>query len=60
MCNIYSPCHVAATVGALQCLQLMHAQGADLDLKSTHGATPLHEAAANGHEGRLLNIAILS
>ena len=47
-----SPSHVAATVGSVQCLQTLQAYGASLSIKSKYGATPLHEAAANGNAGR--------
>ena len=49
--HMSSPSHVAATIGSVQCLQTLQAYGASLSLKSKYGATPLHEAAANGNAG---------
>ena len=46
-----SPVHVAASVGAVECLQVLAAHGADLEQRSMHGAQPLHEAAASGQTG---------
>lgn len=46
-----SPVHVASTMGFTACLQLLQAYRADFTTRSIHGATSLHEAAANGHTG---------
>ena len=48
---MFRPSHVAATIGSVHCLQTLQAYGANLSLKSKYGATPLHEAAANGNAG---------
>ena len=45
------PCHVAARLGSLEMVQLLHSYGADLTLTSALGAHPSHEAAAHGHHG---------
>lgn len=50
--HAHSPAHVSATLGLLPCLQLLQAYGADFTLKSIQGATPMHEAAANGHTSK--------
>ena len=49
--HTHSASHLAATLGSILSLQLLQAYGASFSVKSVHGATPLHEAAANGHTG---------
>ena len=58
--HTHSPSHVAAKVGSLQCIQILQAYGADFGAKSMHGATPMHEAAANGNPGLSVSLFIAS
>ena len=46
-----SPAHVASTMGFTECIKLLQAYRADIHTRSIHGATSMHEAAANGHTG---------
>ena len=58
--HTHSPSHIAATVGSMQCIQILQAYGADFGAKSVHGATPMHEAAASGNTGLSLSLFIAS
>ena len=53
---IHSPAHIAASYGLTECLKLLKTYGANLGMPSVDGATPIHEAAANGHPGIYLNL----
>ena len=41
----------AASVESLQCIQILQTYGADFGVKSVHGATLMHKAAASGYVG---------
>ena len=41
----------AASVESLQCIQILQTYGANFGVKSVHGATPMHKAAASGYVG---------
>ena len=41
----------AASVESLQCIQILQTYGADFGVKSVHGATPMHKAAASEYIG---------
>ena len=47
--NGLSPLHRAAVEGSYECLQLLLAQGANVDVKDGFGWTPLHDAVFHGH-----------
>ena len=42
---------IAASVESLQCIQILQTYGANFGVKSVHGATPIHKAAASGYVG---------
>ena len=39
----------AASVESLQCIQILQTCGTNFGVKSVHGATPMHKAAASGY-----------
>ena len=47
----YSCSDTAASVESLQYIQILQTYGADFGVKSVHGATPMHKAAASGYVG---------
>mgnify|MGYP002387267124 CR=1 FL=1 len=48
--NGYSPLHVAAGVGSVECAKLLIQRGSRIDEKNKSGRTPLFYAILNGHE----------
>ncbi|CRG92276.1 Kinase D-interacting substrate of 220 kDa [Talaromyces islandicus] len=50
----FTAIHVAAYFGLKEMMISLIADGNDLDLKDTHGRTPLSYAAENGHESTVL------
>ena len=49
--HIYSCSAIAASVESLQCIQILQTYGANFGVKSIHGITPMHKAAASGYVG---------
>ena len=50
--------HIAASVESLQCIQILQTYGADFGVKSVHGATPMHKAAASGYVGPSVHLCM--
>lgn len=50
--NLFSPVHVAATVGSIEGLELLSSYNGDINAQSTQYITPLHDAAVNGQTGK--------
>ena len=42
---------ITASVESLQCIQILQTYGANFGVKSVHGATPMHKAAASRYVG---------
>ena len=49
--DTHSSSDIAASVESLQCIQILQTHGANFGVKSVHGATPMHKAAASGYVG---------
>ena len=47
----HSSSETAASVESLQCIQILQTYGANFGVKSVHGATPMHKAAASEYVG---------
>ena len=48
---LFSPVHIAASIGSVEGLQLLKVYGGDFDIQSAQYTSPLHDAAANGNTG---------
>ncbi|XP_063294159.1 ankyrin repeat domain-containing protein 27 [Pelobates fuscus] len=46
----YTPLHIAAICGQVQCIDLLISKGAAVNATDYHGSTPLHLACQKGHQ----------
>ena len=49
---------IATSVESLQFIQILQTYGANFEVESVHGATPMHKAAASGYVGPSVHLCM--
>ena len=49
--HVHTALQTLLLVWSLDCIQILQTYGANFAVKSVHGATPIHKAAASGYVG---------